>query len=98
MNIEDVCGAVYLPGDGQTNPVDTTQALAAGARKGGALILENQHVEKISTDAKKVLSVTTADGVIRTQKLVIAAGMWSRQLGASIGISIPLQALSLIHI
>jgi 4-methylaminobutanoate oxidase (formaldehyde-forming) len=98
VNIEDVSGAVYLPGDGQTNPVDTTQALAAGARKGGALILENQHVEKISTDAEKVLSVTTADGVIKTRKLVIAAGMWSRQLGASIGISIPLQAAEHFYI
>jgi len=98
INIEDICGAVYLPGDGQTNPVDTTQALAAGARKGGALILENQHVEKISADAEKVLSVTTADGVIKTKKLVIAAGMWSRQLGASIGISIPLQAAEHFYI
>ena len=43
VNVEDIFGAVYLPGDGQTNPVDTTQALAAGARIGGALILENQH-------------------------------------------------------
>ena len=35
INLEGVTGAVYLPGDGQTNPVDTTMALAKGARSGG---------------------------------------------------------------
>jgi 4-methylaminobutanoate oxidase (formaldehyde-forming) len=32
LNIEDVVGAVFLPNDGQTNPIDTTMALAKGAR------------------------------------------------------------------
>ena len=98
INVEDVHGAVFLPNDGQTNPVGTTQALAAGARKGGALILENQHVQKINADTKRVLSVSTTDGIVKTKKLVLAAGMWSRQLGASIGISIPLQAAEHFYI
>ena len=44
INLDGVAGAVYLPGDGQTNPVDTTMALAKGARSGGAMIFENQEV------------------------------------------------------
>src|ERR1700676_3839213 len=32
LEISDLVGAVYLPKDGQTNPVDTTQALARGAK------------------------------------------------------------------
>ncbi len=34
-------GAVFLPNDGQTNPIDTTQALARGARSGGVRIFED---------------------------------------------------------
>ena len=41
MTTADLVGGVYLPQDGQTNPVDTTQALAKGARTRGARILEN---------------------------------------------------------
>lgn len=36
MATDDLIGAVHLPKDGQTNPVDTTQALAKGARARGA--------------------------------------------------------------
>ena len=28
LNIKDLCGAVFLPKDGQTNPIDTTRAMA----------------------------------------------------------------------
>jgi len=33
IEIDDLVGAVFLPNDGQTNPIDTTQALARGARR-----------------------------------------------------------------
>ena len=34
-NLSGAVGGVFLPKDGQVNPIDVTQALAAGARKGG---------------------------------------------------------------
>ncbi len=34
LRTEDLVGAVYLPKDGQTNPIDTTQALAARRAQG----------------------------------------------------------------
>ncbi|MCZ6644611.1 MAG: FAD-dependent oxidoreductase, partial [SAR324 cluster bacterium] len=49
INAKDVKGAVFLPKDGQTNPVDTTMALAKGARMGGATLLENVTVVGILT-------------------------------------------------
>ena len=33
LNVDDVVGGVFLPKDGQTNPVDTTMALAKGAKE-----------------------------------------------------------------
>ena len=35
IEIEDLVGAVFLPNDGQTSPIDTAQALARGARDRG---------------------------------------------------------------
>ena len=40
LNIEDVIGAIHLPMDGMASPVDLTNALAKGARNGGAKILK----------------------------------------------------------
>jgi len=37
---DDIVGGIYLPNDGQTNPVDTTMAFAKGERNEGALIFE----------------------------------------------------------
>ena len=41
LEVDDVVGGIFLPKDGQTNPIDTTQALAKGARQRGAKIFEN---------------------------------------------------------
>ena len=47
LNIDDLEGAVFLPKDGQTNPIDVTQALAKGAKMGGARIFEGVKVSAI---------------------------------------------------
>lgn len=98
INLEGVTGAVYLPGDGQTNPVDTTMALAKGARSGGAMICEDQEVLELLTNASGIYGVRTREGEIRANKVVLASGMWSRQLAAKIGVSIPLQAAEHFYI
>ena len=50
-------GGVFLPNDGQTNPIDTTNALAAGARSRGAMIFENTKVERIVVEAARAKGV-----------------------------------------
>ena len=44
LNVDDVIGAIHLPMDGMASPVDVTQALAKGARQGGAKIFENTKI------------------------------------------------------
>ena len=34
MQVDDLLGAIWLPGDGKVNPTDLTQSLAKGARHG----------------------------------------------------------------
>ena len=97
-NLEGVKGGVFLPKDGQVNPIDVTQALASGARSRGARIYEITKVTRILTDAGKATGVETADGTILADKVVLATGMWSRHLGKSIGVSIPLHACEHFYI
>ena len=97
-NMENVKGGVFLPKDGQVNPIDVTQALAAGARSRGAKVFENVKVTRILTKAGKANGVETADGTIMADKVVVATGMWSRELGKSIGVSIPLHACEHFYI
>jgi 4-methylaminobutanoate oxidase (formaldehyde-forming) len=64
MDVSDVIGAAFLPTDGQASPSDITQALARGARKSGAKILENCAVTEIITENEKLVGVKTKLGNI----------------------------------
>lgn len=90
LNTTDLKGAVWLPEDGTVNPVDLTQALARGAKAGGARILERTKVTDITMVNGRVRSVTTPHGTIECETLVLAAGQWSKALGDTIGVTVPL--------
>jgi len=84
--------AFWYPKEGRTNPVDTTMALARGARRRGAQIAEGVAVRDILTRDGRAVGVRTDHGDISAEHVVIAAGMWSRQIGEGVGINLPLQA------
>ena len=44
MQVDDLLGAIWLPGDGKVNPTDLTQSLAKGARMRGARCVEQVRV------------------------------------------------------
>ena len=92
IKTDDVVGAIHIPSDGQTNPVDVTQALAKGARNGGAKIFEDTKVTSIHRDGRRITGVSTERGDIEADVVVICGGMWSRDIAASIGVHVPLHA------
>ncbi|MDH3597353.1 MAG: FAD-dependent oxidoreductase, partial [Rhodospirillales bacterium] len=85
-------GGVWLPKDGQTNPIDTTVALAKGARAGGALIFEDTKVTAIHRANGRVTGVTTDRGDIEAEFVVNCGGMWAREVGLMCGVNVPLHA------
>ena len=87
-----VLGAMYIEKDGQTNPIDTTQALAKGARNRGVVIRENCKVERIVSDGIRVTGVETDQGQVSADKVILTAGLWSRELARPLGIELPLYA------
>ena len=92
MATEGLVGAVHLPKDGQTNPIDTTQALARGARSRGARIFENIKVTEILVEDGRALGVRTEVGEIAAEFVVNAAGMWAHGLADAAGATVPLHA------
>ncbi|WP_305985728.1 FAD-dependent oxidoreductase [Roseibium sp. MMSF_3544] len=84
--------AFWFPGDGYTNPIDTTMALAKGARAGGALIFEDCKVDRIVVERGKVAGVETERGLVRAEHVVNATGMWARDFGLSHGVHVPLNS------
>ena len=87
---EDIYGSVYMPEDGQADPVGVTNVLAKAAKMEGAKIFEKIPVEKILIKNKKISGVQTKFGKIDCEYVVLATGMWSRQIGEDINVSIPL--------
>ena len=98
LNTDDLVGALYIPRDGVTSPVDTTLALAKGAKARGAQILEGVAVEKLVTENGKVVGVDTEQGYIEAETVVLSTGIWTRQLAATIGVNVPLQACEHFYI
>ena len=92
LNVDDVLGAIHLPMDGMVNPVDVTQALAKGAKNGGAQIFENVKVLDVKTQNGKAVGIATEQGDIDAEFVVNCAGMWARDLGRQSGVNIPLHA------
>jgi heterotetrameric sarcosine oxidase gamma subunit len=92
MRTDDLVGALWLPRDGRTNPIDTTLALARGARQGGATILENTAVMAIRVEHGRVTGVNTAAGDVTCEFVVNCAGMWAREVGRMAGVTVPLHA------
>jgi len=89
---DDLLAGFYNPLDGRANPVDTTIALAKGARMGGANILEDVRVTGILKDKGRVTGVLTEQGEIQAEYVVNCCGIWAREVGLMAGVNVPLQA------
>ncbi len=100
--VDDLVGGVYLPGDGVTNPVDTTRAFAKGAQARGVTIAENTKVDRILTrDGRAVGVEYSTEGRahrLTADVVVNAAGMWGRDLGKQVGAVVPLHAAEHFYI
>ena len=90
VNTDEVIGGILMPGDGAADPSGVTHMLAKAARLEGAKIFENSPVEEILTKNGKISAVKVNGQKIECEYIVLASGMWSRQIGEKAGVSIPL--------
>jgi glycine cleavage system aminomethyltransferase T/glycine/D-amino acid oxidase-like deaminating enzyme len=96
MRVDDLLGAIWLPGDGKVNPTDLTQSLAKGARTAGARIAERVRVTGFAvTDGvagRRITGVLTDQGSVEAEVVVNCAGQWAKALGDLVGVPVPLHS------
>jgi dimethylglycine dehydrogenase len=86
---DGVIGAFYEPNDGHVDPTLATNAMASGARARGAEIIRHNPVLDIERGPGGEWLVRTAGGVIAAEHVVNAAGTWCREIGAMMGLDLP---------
>jgi 4-methylaminobutanoate oxidase (formaldehyde-forming) len=96
MQVDDLLGAIWLPGDGKVNPADLTQSLARGARLGGARVVEHARVTGFEVEAgqagRRVTAVRTDAGHVECEVVVNCAGQWAKALGDLADVTVPLHS------
>ncbi|MEI6342482.1 MAG: FAD-dependent oxidoreductase [Verrucomicrobiota bacterium] len=90
IRVDDLAGAYWIPHDGRVLPGEVPLALARGARAGGATVLEGVRVTALIHEHGRVTGVRTAEGDVEAEWVVLAGGMWTRQLALAAGVQVPL--------
>ena len=93
LELHELLGGLWDPGDGDIDPSQVTQALAAGARAGGAEIYRQNPVEAIARNQDRSWRVQCRDGDITAEIVVNAAGYRAAEIGRLVGLKLPIVSL-----
>lgn len=88
-----IVAAVWSPGDGFARPVDAVHGYAHAATQRGVQIRTQTAVTAIEATADGQALVHTSDHAYLTPTLICTAGAWSRQVGAMVGLDLPIEPL-----
>lgn len=89
LNTEGLLAATFCPKDGHINPFVTTNSYAEAARRLGVEIMTYTEVTGIEVEKGRVVAVNTTRGRIATNKVLNAAGGFSREVGEMAGVKLP---------
>lgn len=84
-----LAGGMWFPDERQVTSTRLVQGLAAASVKRGAQIAEGSSVVELETRGERIFAVRTSGGVITAGTVVLAAGVWSGELGRRAGLEIP---------
>ncbi|WP_263559942.1 NAD(P)/FAD-dependent oxidoreductase [Paenibacillus polymyxa] len=88
---KDLPGGLECATDSTVNPVQMTYALARAARRMGARLLPRMPIQSVLKDERgNTCGVETQNGVIHADAVVLAAGVWTRSIGDSVGLDLPI--------
>jgi D-amino-acid dehydrogenase len=89
-------GALY-PGDAHVDSLVFAQRVAEAARARGAVFAEGIEVLRVLREPTTLRLDTTA-GSLAAERIVLAAGVWSRRLAADIGAILPIEGAKGYHV
>jgi len=95
LDTTGVLAGAYTPDDGHLDPSGAVQAMARGARKGGAEIYSRNRVVDINQLPNGEWELVTEQGNIICEHVVNAAGCYGPQVGAMVGLKVPY--VNLLH-
>ena len=88
---DNVIGCLNFNNDCTLNPMRLCFGLAEHARAHGAVIMPRTHVMDLRMANGRVSGVETDKGLILTENVVLAAGVWTPRLGAMLGVNVPIR-------
>lgn len=92
---KEVIGASWCPTDGHANPLTTTLGFYKTARKHGVQFISGEKVFALKKTQGRLRQVMTENTIYEAETIVLAAGLESRKIAASIGIDIPMRPVML---
>ncbi|RDE19375.1 FAD-dependent oxidoreductase [Motiliproteus coralliicola] len=93
LDTTGLLGGLWDPADGHIDPTSVTNAMAAGARAGGATIVRNNPVSAVEQTPDRRWKVTTAKGVIDARIIVNAGGFRANEIAEMIGHRLPMNSM-----
>ena len=84
--------ALHAAGEGAVEPLAATQALLAAAQALGATVIANNPVCSLNLRSGHVMSVETGAGALDADEVVMAAGVGTTDLVATVGLTLPMTA------
>ena len=79
--------------EGYVDTTGTVWAYASAAKKRGATVIEHNRVQELKQRPDASWDLVTEAGVINTEHVVNAAGLWAKQVGQMVGLDLPLSPL-----
>ena len=91
LDQDQIIGAFWQPGVGVVDSLRAGTIMRERALEAGALtVVPNVEVTDLDVEDGRIRRVHTDKGVIETEYVVIACGVWSPKIGDMAGVSIPL--------
>ncbi|OCT46817.1 N,N-dimethylglycine oxidase [Cladophialophora carrionii] len=94
LNKDMVLGGLHIPSDGLALAARAVQLLISRTREAGVRYLGSTPVTGIERSKNQVTGVTTPNGSVPADIVVSCAGFWGVEVGAMIGLPIPLLPLA----
>lgn len=82
-------GGVFFSQEAHAEPLQVTQTLAHEAKKLGAQILSKTEVIDFKLGPNGVMAARTTRGMFEADQFVLATGSWSRHIGQTLSLKIP---------
>jgi glycine cleavage system aminomethyltransferase T/glycine/D-amino acid oxidase-like deaminating enzyme len=94
MSTDHVLAATYLATDGYLDPSLLCYSLAKQAAQMGVRIIQETPVTGIGVKGNQIVSVSTDQGVIQTEMVVVAAGLYTPAIARMVDVRVPIIAMS----